>query len=303
MNKTYTDFFREASIKRYALHRYHYSYTHLASTEGTVYFKPMFFDYPSEPNSYLDVEKNILLGDSIKVSVVLDQGEGSTFYFPGSGQTWCPIWPKYKFDCYPGNSRQIMASVKLDEILSYIKSGSIIPLQLIDFSEIYKLSENYDYSSVQRKIYSSTELLNIELIKAKFMDLGVLTDSKNYAKGWARFDDGETLNLNQYSQFEFEAKGATPFLGTYYIDITVTVPKDDSTIKDTNNQKLGSIIIYNASQFKLSTASICQIKLKNGQLLDVESFFYKDQNICRFIVKDGIEPNMREIDTIHITHK
>ena len=101
-NTTYTDFFREASLKRYALHQYQYSYIHKASTNGTIYFKPMFYNFPDDENNYNDLEKNILLGDSVKLSVVVDDKEyylgyglNETFYFPGDDTKWCPIWPKY----------------------------------------------------------------------------------------------------------------------------------------------------------------------------------------------------------------
>ena len=83
-NTTYTDFFKEASLKRYSLHQYQYLYIHKASTDGSIYFKPMFYNFPDDSSSYEDVENNILLGDSVKVSVVVDEGN---FLFPGSNTT------------------------------------------------------------------------------------------------------------------------------------------------------------------------------------------------------------------------
>jgi maltase-glucoamylase len=92
---TYANFIREASLKRYAVHRYQYSYTHQASTDGTVYFKPLFYSYPDDPLAYNRVESNILLGDSLKLSPVVDDVSVTSFYFPDAKARWCPLYPKY----------------------------------------------------------------------------------------------------------------------------------------------------------------------------------------------------------------
>ena len=96
-DKTYTDFFREASLKRYALHRYHYTNVHYASTDGTPYFTPLFYRYPEDKEAYSRPEQNIMLGEFVKVSPVLSEVTiTTTFYFPEKNALWCPIWPKYQ---------------------------------------------------------------------------------------------------------------------------------------------------------------------------------------------------------------
>mmetsp|Transcript_41978 Transcript_41978/g.48617 ORF Transcript_41978/g.48617 Transcript_41978/m.48617 type:complete len:1282 (-) Transcript_41978:599-4444(-) len=95
-NATYTAFMREMSLKRYALHRYHYSSIHRASTDGSVYFRPLFYSYPDDSNAFSNVEQNIMLGDSVKVSPIVSSVSSQQFYFPEKGATWCPIWPKYQ---------------------------------------------------------------------------------------------------------------------------------------------------------------------------------------------------------------
>ena len=304
-NTTYTDFFREASLKRYGLHQYQYSNLHKASTDGSIYFKPMFYNFPDDSKNYNDVEKNILLGDSVKLSAVVDQVTVQTFYFPGTSTTWCPIWPKYKFDCYSGKSTQVMSDVKNDEMLVHIKSGSIIPLQLTDF-ELTEQDTTRDYSAYQNKVIHKNEDYNIETLKDHTLDLAVMCDSKYHAEGWVRFDDGKTQDLTQYSEFSFEAQGAVPLIGTNSINITANVTKDNSTLTDSNNQKLGSILIYNANKFSLSKNSKCSIALKSSQTIQADPICYftnKKSSICRFLIKDGLEPDLRDIENIYITSR
>ena len=241
---TYTMFFREASLRRYSLHRYHYSYTHKASKDGIVYFKPLFFNYPEDSETYKRVEQNILLGDSVKVSPILDSGSTSSFYFPEKGATWCPIWPKYTVKCFPGQSYQSV-TVPLDEIFVHIKSGSIIPLQISDLKSI-------------------TEFINLAKLKAYPTDIGVLMDGNNKASGWARFDDGETLDLTKYTEFIFSATGYSSAIFTNYIDFTFSVTQDASTATGDKQMSLGSIVIYNAGNYYLKDSSKGNLVMING---------------------------------------
>ena len=111
-----------------------------------------------------------------------------------------------------------------------------MPLQLRDFQNVPKN-------------------VNIDKLKDVTLDLAVLTDDNYRATGWVRYDDGLTQDLTKYSQFTFNAKGLSPFIGTSYIDITITIDKDDSTDKTSKNQKLGSVVIYYATQYAFKAAS------------------------------------------------
>jgi len=54
--------------------------------EGGALVRPMFFDFPLDDNTYENVEGTFMLGDSIKVSPVLEQGKNDgdaySVYFP-----------------------------------------------------------------------------------------------------------------------------------------------------------------------------------------------------------------------------
>ena len=86
---TFTDLIRTAIQNRYTYIRYYYSQFYAISEQGGSFFKPLFFDFPNDANSYRDIERNILLGDNLKASVETTRlADGSTdFYFPVG--TWC----------------------------------------------------------------------------------------------------------------------------------------------------------------------------------------------------------------------
>ena len=62
---TYVDIIREAKFKRYALHQYYYTYLHRASTTGTPAFKPLFYNYGDDENTFTNPEYNFLIGDDV----------------------------------------------------------------------------------------------------------------------------------------------------------------------------------------------------------------------------------------------
>lgn len=277
---TYTMFFREASLRRYSLHRYHYSYTHKASTDGTVYFKPLFVNYPDDVETYKRVEQNILLGDSVKVSPILDPGSTASFYFPEKSATWCPIWPKYTVKCFPGQSYQ-QVTIPQDEIFVHIKSGSIIPLQISDLSAV-------------------TTFINIEQLKGLPTDIAVLMDSSNKASGWARFDDGETLDLSKYTEFAFSATGYSSAIFANYIDLSFSVGQDSSGVTS-GNMNIGAIVIYNANNYYLKDSSKATLTTLDGQTITLTPKCNTTTNICRFSGPDGANLALRNLKSAHLS--
>jgi alpha-glucosidase (family GH31 glycosyl hydrolase) len=75
--------------------RYYYSSFWSINQYGGSFFKPLFFEFPSDPNTYNDIEINMLLGNSLKASVEVrrlpNEADGkkneTAFYFPNG--TWC----------------------------------------------------------------------------------------------------------------------------------------------------------------------------------------------------------------------
>jgi alpha-glucosidase (family GH31 glycosyl hydrolase) len=55
---------------KYSMIRYYYTKLFLGSVYGAgPFFNPMFFEFPEDPNAYIDVQFNIMLGEALKLSV------------------------------------------------------------------------------------------------------------------------------------------------------------------------------------------------------------------------------------------
>lgn len=281
---TITDVIRMMSWKRYALHRYAYSNLHMASYEGVPYFKPLFFNYPDEDLAFVDTEKNILLGDSIKISPVFQEVGVDSFYFPGKGEIWCPIWPETNRECFAGQSTQKNVAVPLFEVLAHIRSGSIIPLQLGDLKAV-------------------EENMNLSKLKNVPIDLGILVDTKYTATGFVRYDGGETTEIHNFTEFHFSAKGVSSTFGTPYLNITIMTSRDDSIDKTSGNQDLNSVVIYNSQVFKLSANSVAVVEMKDKTTIKLNAEFDQYNKLCRFSKGDASKIELRNVEKINISAK
>ena len=70
--------------------RYIYSQMYKSYREGGSVVYPLFFDYPNDDGCYNDVEHTYMLGDSIKVSPILNQGvnDGDVFQSYFTAGVW-----------------------------------------------------------------------------------------------------------------------------------------------------------------------------------------------------------------------
>lgn len=86
------DIMRSAITTKYSLIKYYYSqFYYLSTYGGAPFYKPLFFEFPDDINAYNNITYNIMLGDSLKLSILSDKtGQNQTdFYFPAG--TWCNI--------------------------------------------------------------------------------------------------------------------------------------------------------------------------------------------------------------------
>jgi len=122
----------QAVYYKYNMVRYYYSMLSMMSLgkENTL-FKPLFFEFPDDPQAYNDQENNIMLGSALKLSILtnkLDQNTTS-FYFPPG--IWCDIINPYN-DCLElngntGETRDLGS--KAYEFGLHLRGGHIIPMQ------------------------------------------------------------------------------------------------------------------------------------------------------------------------------
>ena len=71
---SYTDIMRQAIRLKYSIIKYMYTHMFLLSANGgKPFYRPVFFDYPEDIQTIKDQKYNILLGDSLKLSICSDK--------------------------------------------------------------------------------------------------------------------------------------------------------------------------------------------------------------------------------------
>lgn len=72
-NVTYMDIMKNAIYAKYSIIRYYYTELFLQSLHGSAgVYRPLFFDYPNDMEAYKNVTHNVMIGDSLKLSVLSD---------------------------------------------------------------------------------------------------------------------------------------------------------------------------------------------------------------------------------------
>lgn len=118
---------RTAINLKYSLIRYYYTNLFMVSTQGTgTFYKPLFFEFPEDPNAYNSITYNIMLGQALKLSINSESltQETTNFYFPAG--IWCDIIALTP--CISSTTGQIVSMPnKLDDFGLHLRQGFIIP--------------------------------------------------------------------------------------------------------------------------------------------------------------------------------
>lgn len=124
---TYTDIMRIAMRTKYCLLRYYYTNLfQLSMNGGSPFYKPLFFEFPDDIETYTEFENNVMLGSALKLSVLSNQlGVNSTsFYFPAG--TWCNIFnPAEK--CFTSKGETQTRRTMAYDYYVHLRDGFIIP--------------------------------------------------------------------------------------------------------------------------------------------------------------------------------
>ena len=110
---------------KYCLIRYYYTQMFQISKQGGgPVYKPMFFEFPDDMGSYNDPENNVMIGSSLKVSVLANAVEKNQtdFYYPPG--TWCDI---FKHTCINSTGETRTQGSKAYDFHAYLRQGHILP--------------------------------------------------------------------------------------------------------------------------------------------------------------------------------
>lgn len=64
----YTDMIRKAMQTKLALVPYYYTGLTELNKRGGAFYKPLFFEFPNDPNAYKNLTHNVMLGSGMKAS-------------------------------------------------------------------------------------------------------------------------------------------------------------------------------------------------------------------------------------------
>jgi alpha-glucosidase (family GH31 glycosyl hydrolase) len=122
----------EAIKIKYALIRYYYTQLYDLSLKGSgTFYKPLFFEFPEDPNASQDITLNVMLGSALKLSINSKDISAPTtnYYFPQG--LWCPLMGNTKNEgCFiaPANGVSLNYPSGLTDYQLHLREGYIVPL-------------------------------------------------------------------------------------------------------------------------------------------------------------------------------
>lgn len=229
---------------KYNLLRYMISYFHKIGTSGGSYYKPLFYQYPNDANAYYEVEKNLMLGDSLKFSfdastMDFENNKSSLFYFPQG--KWCQLYPAPADSnpCFtidkPNTYKELALSV--DAAYIHMKEGSIVPYQ-----------------------HTADKIINVASLMDRPTDYVFGPPSGEVAKGYVAFDsDGsgaapqdEVVTYEITSQIAFEEDEHLIIIE--FNHFSGPKPGDKYEAAKSAAEKLGKFVIYDVAGLYAVTA-------------------------------------------------
>lgn len=65
---------------KYSLIKYYYTQMFkMTMLDGASFYTPLFFEFPDDPNTYKDQKYNVMIGDSLKLSILSDSTDVKTY--------------------------------------------------------------------------------------------------------------------------------------------------------------------------------------------------------------------------------
>ncbi len=108
---------------RYSLMPYNYTMAHDAYETGMPLARPLFIEYPDDPN-VANESSAYMWGSDLLVAPVVQTGQTSNSFYLPAGK-WISYWDDRVFD----GGATVTIPAPIDEVPLFVKAGSIIPMQ------------------------------------------------------------------------------------------------------------------------------------------------------------------------------
>lgn len=192
----------------------------------TTFFKPMFYEFPESPLAYEDIPRNIMLGQSIKLSPNIKKGittenQKDSFFFPKG--VWCNLFDNFCIDQLNDGFADLF--VNPSKINLHLREGKIIPYQNA-IGQDNSIYETYD---------------DIQQVKINL-------DKAGKASGYLHLDDGISLPNTLNDTFAYiESNLAASLTGkTFTFTALVKAKKNEIQISSYLYTILKEVEVLNA---------------------------------------------------------
>ncbi len=108
---------------RYQFLPYFYNQFREAALDGTPVMRPLFWEFPDDPNGYA-VDDQFLLGPSLLVAPVIKPGANQRAVYLPAGSEWYDYWTKQKH----AGGQYVTIAAPLDTLPLFVRAGSILPM-------------------------------------------------------------------------------------------------------------------------------------------------------------------------------
>jgi alpha-D-xyloside xylohydrolase len=140
-DEEFTDDFRRAVELKYRLLPYIYTQARLCSERGYPMIRPLFFEYPEDPTSWL-VEDEYLFGESILVAPLMEEVEERSVYLP-PGE-----WVDYQSArVYEGERWHTLSAGEIPVVI-LVRAGTVVP-----HAELSQSTAELDWSRIELRTF------------------------------------------------------------------------------------------------------------------------------------------------------
>src|SRR6185295_9170498 len=138
-----TDDFRRALDLRYSLMPYIYAQAKDSSARGYPMVRPLFFEYPNDPGSWM-IDDEYMLGSDLLVAPMFATGEGRKVYLPPGA------WIDYQSGrVYEGAGWRDIQLGQIPVVL-LVKNHSVLP-----HIKVAQSTKDMDWNNVELRVFST----------------------------------------------------------------------------------------------------------------------------------------------------
>lgn len=237
-----------------ALINYYYTEMSMLHEEGGSFYKPLWYDYGDDNNTYVNQTNNVLLGSNLKVShqAQEDGNTTETWYFFPQGN-WCSVF-NTSAGCIDGPKTVLLPS-RIYQFFVHIRGGAIVPLQtdLVGHAATANFTAKTTHDVQQNPVDLHINPL-YEMVSSNDQNISGWCN----ATGRLLNDDGEVLEyVGMQNRYAFTFSSMCTPGGSFATNITLGFNHTDKADNQKNatgsynltmNDFLGKIVIYQADE-------------------------------------------------------